>query len=221
MPPEKVRLSLLPDLRDADACAVDLNALARETMKGGNEKKSPFLEPGLTEEFLDAVNRRYGVAYTFGGYLEDRRDLWRGSYLKEDESVHLGIDINVPVGTAVSVTTKSHVEKIIHDTEQDGGWGTVVFLRPDRPVGEISHFLYAHLSRDVSVKAGDVVLPGDIVGRAGESGVNGGWYPHIHVQAMTRAAWSKFGSDLKQFDGYAGHPGGKRHPLFPDPRGIL
>ena len=187
------------------------------------ESKSIYLEPALTQTFLNALHRTQGVAYSFGGYLENREDLWAGSYMEPEKSVHLGIDINVPAGTEVSVVHPCRVAKIIHDSDQDGGWGSVIMFALEKPVGRTSHFIYAHLSKDdIRVKAGDIIEPGQIVASLGTPDVNGGWYEHLHVQAMTMDAWNMVRDrhDMGAFDGYDSLPYG-RHKLSPDPAFLL
>ena len=184
--------------------------------------RSQFLIPHLTDCLLGYAHRKMGVDYSLGGYLEDRRDVWRGSYLNPESAVHVAIDVNVPAGTPVCLTRPARVARMDHDPEQNGGWGGVIMFALDQPVGNISHFLYAHLSRQgLKVKEGDAVRPGVTVGQIGLPDENGGWYEHIHIQAFTRQAWDKFGGELKNFDGYAPDPRAAAHPYFPDPMKLL
>jgi hypothetical protein len=114
------------------------------------------------------------------------------------------------------------LEKVVFDPEQDGGWGSVAMFRLDNPVGRITHFLYAHLAKDsVRVKEGASLLPGQIAATIGRCHENGGWYEHLHVQALTQEAWDKFKGDLSKFDGYSARPAGEEHPYFPDPAQLL
>jgi murein DD-endopeptidase MepM/ murein hydrolase activator NlpD len=211
---------LFPALRGQASCYIDMNETAKSFQRAS--ARSPFLNAKLADRFLAALHRKKGVAFSWGGYLEDRRDLWRGSYLAEDASVHLGIDVNVRAGTEVSVTHSARVVRVTHDPDMNGGWGSVVMFELEKPLGDISHFLYAHLSKDsIGLKEGDRLVPGDIAARVGRTDENGGWFEHLHVQAMTREAWDKFGGDLKQFDGYSAKPSGSAHPYFPNPAPLL
>ena len=217
---EAVTLSIFPALQGAKARWVNLNDCARLSKK--QPARSRFLDADLTDRALSRLHRRWGVAYSLGGYLEDRRDLWRGSYLKPTSAVHLAIDVNVRAGTDVAVKYPCRVEKIVHDPEQDGGWGTVVMFRLEKAVGKISHFLYAHLAKDsVRVREGAAISPGQVAATIGRCHENGGWYEHLHVQALTPEAWDLFRGDLSKFDGYAARPAGDEHPYFPDPAPLL
>lgn len=217
---ETTTLSIFPALQGQKARYIDLNDCARRAKK--QPARSRYLDADLTDRALSRLHRRWGVATSYGGYLEDRRDLWRGSYLKPESAVHLAIDINVRAGTAVTVKHPCRLEKIVFDPEQNGGWGSVAMFRLDKPVGRISHFLYAHLAKgSVRIKEGAIIPPGETVAIIGRCHENGGWYEHLHVQAMTPEAWDLFKGDLSKFDGYAARPAGKEHPYFPDPTALL
>jgi hypothetical protein len=215
-----VTLSIFPALMGKKAGYIDMNECARRGKK--QPARSRYLDADLTDRALRRLHHRWRVAYSLGGYLEDRQILWRGTYLKPDSAVHLGIDVNVRADTELTVKFPSTVVKIVHDPEQNGGWGGVVFFRLDKPVGKITHFLYAHLAKgSARVKEGAAIRPGEVAALIGRCHENGGWYEHLHVQAMTQEAWDKFGGNLSKFDGYAKQPAGKEHPYFPDPTPLL
>src|SRR5262245_13104015 len=90
---ETVTLSIFPALAGKKAGYIDMNACA-ERMKQ-RPAGSRFLDADLTDRALRRLHHRRRVAYSLGGYLEDRKTLWRGTYLKPDSAVHLGIDVNV------------------------------------------------------------------------------------------------------------------------------
>src|SRR5689334_11635731 len=94
-------VSIFPALAGRTAGFINLNDHAAQAP--ADHGRSTFLDATLTDRFLAAAHARMNVDYSLGGYLEDRRDLWRGSYLDEQSSVHLGIDVNVPAGTGISV----------------------------------------------------------------------------------------------------------------------
>lgn len=219
---DKAYLSVFPELADRPALYINMNdfyARARPKKDG----KSIYLDPSLTGRFLAALHKSQNAEYSFGGYLEDRADLWNGSYMDEDRAVHLGIDVNAPAGTLVASARPATVAKIIHDPDQDGGWGSVIIFELDAPVGNISHFIYAHLSPDILVKSGDRVSPGQGVAKLGDPQVNGGWYEHLHIQAMTKEAWDlvRDRNDMGAFDGYDSWPEGAEHRLSPNPAPLL
>ena len=213
-------LSILPDFARQSAALINLDDQASAYLAVNPATKSPFLAPDFLHDFLEVFHRHAGVAYSWGGYLEDRRNLWKGSYLDDHAAVHLGIDVNVPAGSRISVAYACHVERIVHDPDQNGGWGSVIMFALDQPVGQISHFLYAHFGRNgIQVQEGQNLKAGDIAGILGKPHENGGWYEHLHVQAMTAQAWNRLRGDLAKFDGYGSSK--NAHPDFPDPAPIL
>ena len=214
-------LNILPGYKSKSAGLINLNTIAQQL--NDPAKISRFLDPYLTNRFLPLKHRTLGVDYSFGGYLEDRQELWRGSYLAHGNAIHLGIDINVPCDTVVSVKYPCKVMSVIHDPDQNGGWGSTALFALDEPVGPISHFLYAHLgSNTVDVVKDQRLTAQQVIGRLGAPKENGGWYEHLHVQAITNEAWHKFHGNLYEFDGYGSpQPAGLDNPLFPDPMPLL
>lgn len=221
----RYRLSIVPQYARHDAVIVNLDNLARELRC--REGASPLLHAGLTDRFLRRLHRRWNVGYSFGGYVEDRRELWRGSYLDETSALHLGIDVNLPASTQLSVAQPATLVRHEQDIDQQGGWGGVSFFQLDQPLthdkaAPVTHFLYAHLKRGgPALPVGTHVTPGDVVAVLGPATDNGGWYEHLHVQALTQEAWDQTQGILQNFDGYApvAYSGG--HPLFPDPWALL
>lgn len=221
----RYRLSIAVDRAADDAVLVNLDNLARALRR--RDGISPLLDATLTDRFLRRLHRRWNVGYSFGGYVEDRRELWRGSYLDETSALHLGIDVNMPAGTKLTVAHPARLVRHEQDIDQQGGWGGVSFFQLDQPLAHdkaqpVTHFLYAHLKRGgPALPVGTRVAPGDVVAVLGPVTDNGGWYEHLHVQALTQDAWQQTQGILKNFDGYApvSYSGG--HPLFPDPWSLL
>lgn len=218
---QRYRLSIFPDYKDADAVLVNLDALARE-LKPRDGERSPLLDADVLDRLLRKLHHRWKAAYSFGGYVEDRRVLWRGSYLTEETALHVGIDVNLPAQTAISLAYDATLVRAAHDPNQDGGWGGVAIYRFDQPVGDITHVLYAHLARgSIRHAIGTHIKAGETVGYVGKSTENGGWYEHVHVQALTQAAWDATGGEPDNFDGYVPAHFKDGHPLFPDPWPVL
>lgn len=212
---------VFPDLAKTFAVAVNLDALAR-ALRPRSEGPNPFLDPDKLDRLLRRLCYRWGVDYTFGGYVEDRRTLWRGSYLNQDAALHLGIDINVAAGTRMCSAHNATLVVSTHDHNQDGGWGGVAIVELDEPVENITHVLYAHLScGGVRRTVGDRIRAGEAFAQVGRSHENGGWYEHVHIQAMTAEAWRQTQGDLDSFDGYAATSFADGHPLFPDPWPVI
>lgn len=217
---------LFPALQGKPMCRIDLDReaeqwLARQnlTLADGN----PLLDPAVCQRLLDDVHRRHNVAWSYGGYLEDRRHVWRGSYLDRTESyVHLGVDFHVAQGTAVVAEFDADIAMVEKDPDNDGGWGERIFLRPAPavagPPARDVLLIYAHL-QNVAVRPGVHLHPGTLLAEVGGPPHNGNWSPHLHVQAIQRAMFADILLNrFTELDGY-----GRRDRLdelsrqFPDP----
>jgi murein DD-endopeptidase MepM/ murein hydrolase activator NlpD len=97
------------------------------------------------------------VALPSGTRLEDT---WGAP--REGGRRHEGVDIFAPRGTPVRSTTDGVVTRV--GTNRLGG--TVVFVLGP---GLESHY-YAHLDRVASIKPGDIVHPGEVLGYVGRTG---------------------------------------------------
>jgi murein DD-endopeptidase MepM/ murein hydrolase activator NlpD len=87
---------------------------------------------------------------------------------------HGGADIGVPSGTMFAVKAKSKV--VFAGADLNSGYGNVVEIF----IPEISKMMrFAHLS-SVSVRTGQEVEPGTVLGKAGSTGLSTG--PHFHIE---------------------------------------
>ncbi len=84
---------------------------------------------------------------------------------------HTGLDLGAPAGAAVRAAGGGRVVR----AESSSGYGNMVVI--DHGGGLESR--YAHLA-GFSVKAGDLVQPGDVVGQVGSTGRVTG--PHLHFE---------------------------------------
>ncbi len=80
---------LFPDLKDTKWGRVSLNQWAEHLMKEGEvapfqKGKSILLDPKKCTKFVGLVHKRLGVEVSYGGFMEDRSILWRGSYMAKD-----------------------------------------------------------------------------------------------------------------------------------------
>ena len=88
--------------------------------------RSPLLDPMECNEYISENHSQRGIQWSYGGYLEDRSALWRGSYLERLSSrpfMHVGIDVNVPSGTPVFLKAPFQVLLVDDDNDSNGGWG--------------------------------------------------------------------------------------------------
>lgn len=171
-----LRTRLFPQL-DGKWATVNLNQRYRY-LHPQREGKSLAIDPVWCSNMVQLLHAELGVVYSFGGWLEDRRNLWAGHYHKPDAMLHLGVDYNVSTGTAVSLPCDGRLILAEHDNDQDGGWGgRAIYQMRDLYV------IFAHLGI-VYGRVGSHRRQGEVIGVIGPSEANGGWYPHLHVQCM-------------------------------------
>lgn len=142
----------------------------------------------LVEAELAQAGARVGI----GRYDEVRAiyttDLFRvdGNDGPEWRTVHLGIDVGAPAGTAIHAPIEGIVHSLRHN-DAPGDYGpTLVLEHPGTPEHPVFWTLYGHLNHETlqQLKIGQHVDAGDIVGWLGDVTVNGGWWPHVHVQII-------------------------------------
>ncbi len=176
---------VFPGMRSKRYCYVDLDLEAQKWSKvmRYSSPANALLDPRVCQQMVDHVHHRHLVDFSFGGWLEDRSFLWRGSYLElEKKFVHLGVDLNVPAGTDVATSVAGEVVRVDDDYPEGHGWGPRVIVRCGF---ESVYIIYAHLDRNVRCKVGDRLRSRDIFAQVGSPQLNGGWFAHLHVQVMT------------------------------------
>lgn len=204
-------------------------------------KRNPLLDADKQTEFVNEMHKEMERDYSYGGYLEDRSNLWRGHYHDPDSMFHLGMDFNVPAGTEVALPHGGDVVYIGEEKDQNGGWGgRIDFKSRTLPV----YFIIGHLdpasiwqfhpSKQPRSWAGWYPQQ-HVIGLVGDSSVNGGWYPHVHLQVVANEVYESYkakgkpsGSmppayahlDPSKIDGYGSVKDDLRK-MFPDPRLFL
>jgi murein DD-endopeptidase MepM/ murein hydrolase activator NlpD len=104
---------------------------------------------------------------------------------------HTGVDLAVPVGTAVHAVGAGTVVK----AEWGGAYGKMVVVRH----ADGRYSLYAHLSR-IDVRTGEAVSAGSELGLSGATGNVTG--PHLHFEVDTT---EQYGSDINPISWLAAH----------------
>jgi 4-aminobutyrate aminotransferase-like enzyme/Ser/Thr protein kinase RdoA (MazF antagonist) len=105
----------------------------------------------------------------------------------EARTVHLGLDLFLPAGARVFAPLGGVVHSF-RDNAAPLDYGPTVILRHSVDDGRLTFFtLYGHLDREsvAWLQPGQPIPAGSPVGRVGDSGVNGGWPPHLHFQIVT------------------------------------
>jgi len=185
---------------------------------------NPLLDAQICQGMVDEVHRELGVAFSRGGFGEDRRNLWEDSYLSEENKwVHLGEDLNVSAGTLVAAPGPVTLIHAHADEDPEGGWGQMVILSPQGELGKEIVLIYAHLAKNIRKKVGEVLMMGEVFAEVGTAPLNGNWYDHLHIQAVKRKHFDYLlKKDLVELDGYGKPKDRKRlEQLFPDPLPII
>jgi 4-aminobutyrate aminotransferase-like enzyme/Ser/Thr protein kinase RdoA (MazF antagonist) len=140
------------------------------------------------DEELQRANKALGI----GRYNEARllytSPIFQTSRNATDEhrTIHLGIDLFVPPGSAVHAPLAGTVEAFA-DNAQSLDYGPLVILKHATSGGEAFYSLYGHLSRDTlkNLSIGQQLKAGEIFATIGSAQENGGWPPHLHFQVIT------------------------------------
>ncbi|HAO30043.1 MAG TPA: M23 family peptidase [Treponema sp.] len=101
-------------------------------------------------------------------FFADRR-VYQYTNGKSSTSLHYGIDYGVPTGTEVRACAKGKV--VLAETRVSTGWSVVIEHLPGL------YSLYYHMD-SLSVKEGDMVESGTLIGLSGMTGLATG--PHLH-----------------------------------------
>lgn len=136
--------------------------------------------------WAEALHKRLGIEFSFGGYMEDRSHLMRDHYQKPGETWHLGIDYTVPSGTEVHLPFNAELVYFQVDPDQNGGWGGKAIFSPNKK----DCLIFGHLNEIESRKT--QWNAGDRISTIADFSKNGGWFPHLHIQVVANSAPSPF-----------------------------
>lgn len=140
---------------------------------------------GYIESLLEQKNAKVG----YGGYLEHRAIYRRSSNFNnenpEDErNIHLGMDLWVEAGTAVTAAIEGTVHSF-QDNVALGDYGPTIILKHD--INGITFYtLYGHLSQEslLGIEQGQFVSGGEQIASLGQPFENGDYAPHLHFQII-------------------------------------
>jgi murein DD-endopeptidase MepM/ murein hydrolase activator NlpD len=154
-----------------------------------------------TQKFAQYVERKlesHQAKFGIGGYNENRV-LYKRSNLFEakdsssdsdlegpsaSRSIHLGIDIWGPVGTAVYVPIGGMVHSFAFNNHF-GDYGATIILKHQLDT-IVFYTLYGHVSLvDIAqLHAGQYISRGELIAHFGKPEENGWWPPHLHFQVI-------------------------------------
>ncbi|NLF25115.1 MAG: peptidoglycan DD-metalloendopeptidase family protein [Deltaproteobacteria bacterium] len=215
-------IRLFPSLTGKAACRVNLDQEAQKHFTGNLGKSGPMLDAVQAEAFITGLQQSRGCAWSYGGYLENRAFMFRGSYLDHTGTyLHLGTDFNVPAETPVVLPWHAEILVVDDDEDQNGGWGPRVIARPDTSERDLV-VIFAHLA-EVQVAPGRHYRSGTVLAQVGSPPFNGNWWPHLHVQLVLKNVFDVFvKTGLDKLDGY-GHPTDieRLQVEYPDPLSLL
>lgn len=137
-------------------------------------------------ELTRQIIRQHNAIIGIGRYAEKRHiyqhfDLFNNNAIR---SVHLGVDLTVPIDTAVAAPLKATVHSL-KDNQQAGDYGPTVILQ--HMLDDICFYtLYGHLSRRSlqDLNPGQFIAAGKVFASVGNTQQNGGWVPHLHFQII-------------------------------------
>ncbi len=110
--------------------------------------------------------------------------------------LHAGVDIGVPTGTPVEAAA----DGIVLLAEVRGGYGNTVVIAHESSLGTV----YAHNS-ELLVQPGQQVKRGDVIARAGSTGLSTG--PHVHFETRLKGVPVNPRNFLLPVEGGTGQPG--------------
>ncbi len=106
---------------------------------------------------------------------------WRTHPIFKTRKFHSGVDLGVPMGTAVKCSNSG----VVTFVGWYGGYGKVVIVNHGIYKGKPVSTLYAHLS-SYSVSQGAKVSRGQVIARSGSTGYSTG--PHLHFEVRVNGS---------------------------------
>ena len=165
--------------------ALNKNNTIQLDLSSKNNEFDGLSEAQLDFAIADKIEQAAAVA-AVGGYLENRSvykdtELFQG---QADRSIHIGVDVFMPAGTAVHAPLEGEVCSFANRSIY-GDYGPVVILRHQLDGIEF-HSLYGHLAETSldGLSHGKVFAAGEKIAELGLRPTNGNWPPHLHFQII-------------------------------------
>ncbi|MCH2431573.1 MAG: peptidoglycan DD-metalloendopeptidase family protein [Candidatus Poseidoniia archaeon] len=120
--------------------------------------------------------------FSIGRYDEVRPGMYTTPIFEGIRNIHVGIDINGPIGTPCMAFTDGKITHFGYNPEP-GDYGYVV-ITAHKISGINIWALYGHLSSEsiVDKSIGQKIQRGETIAWFGPEAENGGWEPHLHFQ---------------------------------------
>ncbi len=175
------------DLRTTPCLVLDLSVESR--LLGADP--AALETPAMTDRIWRAM-REAGVAVGVGRYDEPRPIYTSAAFASggrptdEHRTVHLGVDLFVPPGSAVHAPLAGTVH-LVADNAAAKDYGPLVILRHETGEGTPFFTLYGHLAPSClgRLAPGQAVAAGQRIAEVGAPPGNGDWAPHTHLQIIT------------------------------------
>lgn len=151
-----------------------------ESQAAAMDKEIAALEKKLQEQLAasgGSITSEKGYLWPLNGY-RNLSSLFAGRIdpFTHKPATHTGIDIPAPRGTPI-MAAKSGI--VITSTYNPGGYGQYVVISH----GNGNTTLYAHMVQgSQTVKVGDVVTQGQVIGQVGTTGRSTGYHLHFEVR---------------------------------------
>ncbi len=159
--PKAFTKALLYEKEGVEVEFVDLNQLAKQKKKTHKEED----ESSDPNDYFDFSTMLIPVTH---------EALLGSPYGVRDHRLHRGVDVQVIKDEPM---VAAYPGKVIMSKYNKGGYGHYVLVEHENGL----QTLYGHLS-ERSVKIGDYVYPGDIVGLAGNTGRSSGAHLHFEIR---------------------------------------
>jgi murein DD-endopeptidase MepM/ murein hydrolase activator NlpD len=159
--------------RRAFSTSTQLNALIRQARVLASSWREAEDTLSYKRERLEAMPSIYPTK----GYVSSAFSHARWHPILDRPRPHTGIDIVAPRGTPVVASAKGRVSVVGHQ----GDYGLMVDI--DHGHGIVTR--YAHLSK-ATVRVGQRVERGELIGNVGQSGLAAG--PHLHYEVLVNGS---------------------------------
>jgi len=168
--------------------------------------------------------RKHDAQIGIGRYDEARSIYVSDAYrqtrdqMPEMRTIHMGMDLNMDAGSAVYAFFDGDIHSF-QDNAEPYDYGPTIIIEHTIHDNLTFYTLYGHLSRESlhNLEVGMPVHAGKKIAEIGDSGVNGGWPPHLHFQIIMDMLGHK-----GNFNGVA--PPSQRNvwkAISPDPNVVL